>query len=137
MEDTRGQVLGAAGFFMNTALAAAGKFGSSAAHFQVYDGQPDGPGDRDIETIKKQLGRDAARRDIAERFRSGFEGIAGFACIDESSGNTMLRVEAFDTRHGNAAGLTMQLKKRFGKYQPVAKQPTLDPTTAFPTARAE
>jgi hypothetical protein len=62
---------------------------------------------------------------IGARFTAGFQGVAGFSCLEDSNGGYLLRAEAFDARNRQSISFSCAMKKTlFGKYR-LAAQPML------------
>jgi hypothetical protein len=102
--------------------------GPGAAYLQLFDAAPNEP-DAQAEIANERLGRDAARGLLRKRVESGFVGLLGFSCFEESDPQRVY-VEVFDTREpqqrqGTAISLALSLPMKrtwTGKYRPAARQ---------------
>jgi hypothetical protein len=109
---------------LRCALEAAAKVGEKGAFSQGFDSDPS-DAQVPLKIEEQRLTRDAARAMIGARFTSGFHGVAGFSCLENSDGNHLLRSEAFDARNGQSISFSCAIKKTlFSKYR-LAAQPML------------
>lgn len=103
----------------DTALKGARTVGGKAAHLQVFDANPTGSDRPEVHGF--QGSAEDARGAIAERLQEGFEGFAGFTCVEQNGQNWQLRAEGFDTRNKVSAAAKLPLKRgMLGKFKPLS-----------------
>lgn len=118
-EGSREAVFSFAGELLSSAAAGASKVGDGGAFWQVFDPAPEDPSVQ-VEIYEQRLGLGDSRAFIGLRVAQGFRGIAGFSCLEATS-PPLLRVEAFDSRNGASAAMSVSVRRTLlGRYRPHA-----------------
>jgi hypothetical protein len=118
MAEERANILAFVHLVAKEGVAASRLAGEKGAFWQVFDAEPERDA-HEPELQRNRLGRDEAREYIGSRIQDGFEGFAGFCCLEHDGGNWLLRAEGFDTRGRiSAAGITFVKQTLTGKFKP-------------------